>query len=171
MRQTVEFLNAGEKEREAVPFVILDANIAPQTAHSNVRLLLARSKKGGAAFEKIGDYLFLFCSDSHTLGKIGLDKAKSSFQNLQSHIEALQDTGDMLLPFFPDDRYINLQNSAPISIFPFSEAARIKIITGAIYFRRLSKYRLFSSILSSGVGNISLLLKNACRSRQSKIRV
>jgi hypothetical protein len=144
MRRVVEFLNLGEKEQEGIRFVIVDADIIPQTVHSSVRRLLARSEKNGSAFDKIGDYLILYAHDAHTLGKIGLDGAKELFENALSYTEGLLDKGDMLLPFFPDDRYVNVQNSAPISIFPFPESARIKLMTGATY---LSAFVNVSAVL------------------------
>jgi hypothetical protein len=144
MRRTVEFLNTGEKEHAGVRFVIQDADITPQTVHSSIKVLLARSEKNGAAFEKIGDYLILYSCDAHTLGQIGFDKAQELFEDARRYTEKLLDQGDVLLPFFPDDRYISVQNSAPISIFPFPEFARIKLITGATY---LSTFVNVSAVL------------------------
>jgi hypothetical protein len=131
MRRTIEFLNTGEKEQAGNQFVVVDANITPETVHSNIRLLLARAEQNGTAFEKIGDYLVLFVQDAHTLVKIGLDTAKEVFEKAQKHTDGLLDRGDIVMPFFPEDRYVKVQNSAPLSIFPFPESARVKLITGA----------------------------------------
>jgi hypothetical protein len=144
MRRTVEFLNTGEKEHGGVRFVIQDAEITPQTVHSNIKALLARSQKNGAVFEKIGDYLILYCCDAHRLGEIGLEQAQELFENAQRHTDKLLDQGDIVLPFFTDDRYMNVQNSVPISIFPFPESARVKLITGATY---LSTFVNVSAVL------------------------
>ena len=133
MRRTLEFLNVGEKEQDGTRFVVVDADITPQTVHSHVRMLLARAEKNGAAFEKIGDYLILHSYDAHTLGKTGVDQAEEGFENFRNYIDGLFNRGDILLPFFLDDRYINVQNSAPLSIFPFPESARVKLITGAAH--------------------------------------
>ena len=75
----------------------------------------------------------MYSCDAHTLGQIGLDQAQELFENARSYTDKLLDQGDIVLPFFADDRYINVQNSAPISIFPFPESARVKLITGATY--------------------------------------
>jgi len=56
-----------------------------------------------------------------------LDKSKAVVSKAFDAAHALADKGDFVLPFMSDDRYIEVRNSAPWSIFPFSEAARIKL--------------------------------------------
>ena len=135
MRSTVEFLNEGEREINGARFVISEADITPETAHSNIRTLLAGAEKQGAAVEKIGDYLIVFCVDVHKTVEVGSDKSKAIVNKASDAANDLADKGDFVLPFPADDRYIVVRNSAPWSIFPFTESDRIKLITGGLYLK------------------------------------
>lgn len=133
MRRTIDLLNAGEQERDGTRVVISDEEITPETAHNSIRVLLAKAEKEGSAFDKIGDYLIVYCIDAHKTYDVGLDKSKAAVEKAQDFVNSLLDKGDIILPFLSHDRYIDVRNSAPLSIFPFPESARIKLITGAMF--------------------------------------
>lgn len=131
LRRAISFFNTGEREEEEGLAVISELNLNPEIYDTNVSKIIKNAEKKGAAVERIGEHLVIECCD-FTKEKIQFEEMQAILEEARKLVNIWEKRGDLVQRFFSLDRYMNVRNYAPFSIFPFPEPARIKLMTGAL---------------------------------------
>ncbi len=133
MQRTVTFLNKGEREHEEGRIVLTELNVVPETFHRVIVQMTRDAEKNGAAVERIGNYMVVECTDFMKAREIGPDWIDSIRSQAREWTEAWVAKGDWVHPFWSQERYLEVRNYAPFSVFPLPELARVKLMTGALW--------------------------------------
>lgn len=150
MHRTLTFFNTGEKETEDGSVVITELDVKPEAYHTTVYGIIKKAEKHGAAIEKIGNHLIVECIDFMN-ENIALEEKKSILNAAKALHEPWKRHGDLVLPYRNDDRYNNVRNFAPFSIFPFPVSTRVKLMTnGLLLIARVNYSEVLRYFLQRG---------------------
>jgi hypothetical protein len=83
--------------------------------------------------ESIGDHIVVECTDFQSDAVANVDKMKEILAQAQERVEAWRGRGDIVVENWSQERYLNVANFAPFSIFPLPDIARVKLSTGALW--------------------------------------
>ncbi len=133
MRRSVTFLNTGEREEEAGRIGILELDIRPETFHRLIDRIFRDAGEKGAVVERIGDHLIVECIDFMRVGKVDRSGVESVMARAREWTERWEAEGDLVLSHWSQEKYLEVRNYAPFSIFPFPEIVRVKLMTGSLW--------------------------------------
>ena len=133
MRRSVTFLNTGEREEEEGRIVISELDIRPETFHGLVEGIVREAGEKGVVVNRIGDHLIVECTDFMRAREIDRGRRESVMAQTREWTEAWVSRGDFLLSHWSQEKYLEIRNYAPFSIFPFPEIVRVKLMTGALW--------------------------------------
>lgn len=133
MRRTAAFLNTGEREGEEGRIVISDLGVKPETFHPNIRRIITNAEEKGAAIERIGEHLIVECTDFTRAADIGVERMRAILDPAGGWVEDWAQKGELVMDFLSQDKYLDVRNYSPFSIFPFPELVRVKLMTGGLF--------------------------------------
>ena len=134
LRRAIAFLNTGEREEEEGRILISELEVTPETFHANIGRLTADAEKQGAAIERIGEHLIVECIDFTKIRETGeVKKMEAVMEQTREWVQAWHDNDELVMDFWSQEKYIQIGNYAPFSIFPFTDIARVKLMTGALW--------------------------------------
>lgn len=133
LRRTIAFFNTGKRDDEEGQIIISELDLVPDTYHTNVRTIIERAEKTGTAVERIGDHLIIQCTDFLKANDLGLEAAEAILPSAFDWADDWRKKGDLVLDFLSQEKYLNVRNYAPFSVFPLPETARVKLMTGAMW--------------------------------------
>jgi hypothetical protein len=169
LRETVAFLNTGEKEGAEEKLTIRQLDVKPESFIGHVRKIVETAQKEGASVERIGDHLIIECTDFQKAGEIGIEETKGILKKARDGAENWRKNGDIVVDLISQEKYMDVRNYAPFSIFPLPALARVKLITEALliitYVNISAVVRYFEQkgwkIVKSPQEHIEELLKQA----------
>ena len=132
LRRTVTFFNVGEREEVDGRQSIVELQIRPETFAANINRLIAEASKKGTAVQRIGEHLIVGCVDFLKAVEIGDATFPAIPDQIKDWLSEWAQKDDLVIDCLSADRYLEVKSFAPVSIFPFSEAARVKLMTGAL---------------------------------------
>lgn len=132
LRQTVAFFNTGEQEKGEGRVLISELDVNPETFNTNIRALIDRAQVQGVAADRIGDHLIVECIDFPKAVEFEKEKVRKTTDQTNSWAENWAKKGDMVMGFGSLEKYVEVRNFAPFSIFPLPEIARVKLMTGGL---------------------------------------
>ncbi len=132
LHRIIEFFNTGQRNEGDNRLVISELEIRPETFHANIQNLMAKAQKKGAVAERIGEHLIIECTD-FTAEPFDSELLKLIVNKARDWAEEWRKRGDIVMDFWNQDKYLDVRNYAPYSVFPYPDAVRIKLITGALF--------------------------------------
>jgi len=132
LRRTVTFFNVGEREEVEGRQSIVELQIRPETFAANINRLIAEAGEKGAAVQRIGEHLIIGCTDFLKAVEIGYEECRAILDRSREWVGEWAQKDQLVTDCLSADKYLEVRNFAPFSIFPFSETDRVKLMTGAL---------------------------------------
>jgi len=142
LRRTVALLNTGVGEDEEL--MISQLEVTPESYIRNIAKVIQEAEKRGAATQRIGDYMMVECTDFEKAGEIGLEAVKQILNQGRECTRKWSKAGDIVLDLVSQDKYMDVKNYAPFSIYPLSEKTRVRLMIGSLF---LVSYLNVSAVL------------------------
>jgi hypothetical protein len=134
LRETVAFLNAGEREEDGHRATITYLNLRPETYIPEISELIVSAGEKGTATKQVAEHLIVGCVDSSKAVEIGLDEQIVTVE--LNPVLQWESSGNLVLPFESlTTKYENNRSYAPFSVFPLPETVRVKLMTGELWLQ------------------------------------
>ena len=135
LARTVTFFNIGEREEVEGQQSILELEIQPESFCANIQRLIEEAGRKGAAVTRIGEHLIVQCTDFPRAVETGAEECLMILNQANDWVDEWRRKDGFVVDMLSTDRYLEVRNFAPFSIFPFSEPDRVKLMTGALWIK------------------------------------
>jgi hypothetical protein len=131
LQETLRFLSAGEGERDGETVVIRELPVTPSSLMKAVAPLVREAERTGTAATLIGDHLVVEFVDVPKALE-GDDSQFAKLEKVEGVVDGWRRRGDLVLSTFGTDRYLDVRNYAPYSIYPLTPLQRVKLMTASL---------------------------------------
>lgn len=131
LEETLQFLNEGEGVRGDETAVILRLPIAPSSYMKAVASLAREAERTATAAAVIGEHLAVEFIDYPRGLELDITDAPK-LEKVEGVVDGWKSRGDHVLSMFGTDRYLDVRNYAPYSVYPLTALQRVKLMTGAL---------------------------------------
>lgn len=113
--------------------MISQLEVTPESYVRNIAKVIQQAEKRGAATQRIGDYMMVECTDFEKAGEIGLEAVKEILSHGRECTRRWSKAGDIVFDLVSQDKYMDVKNYAPFSIYPLSEKTRVRLMIGSLF--------------------------------------
>ena len=131
LRRTLALINSGNAEEEEI--IISQVDVKPEAYMRNISSLIKDAEKAGAATMRIGESMMVECTDFEAAGNMDLENIKSILDKGRECIHKWNKSGDLVIDLVSQDKYMDVKNYAPFSIYPLAEKTRVKLMIGSLF--------------------------------------
>lgn len=142
LRRTVAFINTGKTADEQM--MISELAVSPQTYLRNIASVVHEAENNGAGIQSIGEYLLVECTDFEKATETDFEKIKTILDKGKDRRAKWIRDGDIVFDMHSQDKYIDVKNYAPFSVYPLSERVRVRLMIGSLF---LVSYLNLSAVL------------------------
>lgn len=142
LRRTVGLINTGKTDDERMDISQLD--VTPQTYLRNIVSVIQEAEKNGAGIQIIGGYLLVECTDFEKASEKEFEKIKLILDRGKERRAKWVRDGDIVIDLLSQDKYMDVKNYAPFSVYPLSERIRVRLMIGSLF---LVSYLNVSAVL------------------------
>lgn len=132
LEETLQFLSEGRGVQGEDVAVIRQLPVVPSSYMKVIATLIREAERAGIAAGVIGEHLAVQLIDWPTVFELDVDDT-SKLEKVDAVAEGWRQRGDLVLRVSGTDRYHEVRNYAPYSIYPFPELHRVKLMTGALF--------------------------------------
>lgn len=133
LEETLRLLSEGQGEQGEDAVSIRELSVVPSSHMKPVAALIREAEMTGSACGAIGEHLVVGFIDWPTALTLDPEIVMSKWERGRSLAERWRERGDVVYKGVGTDRYHEVRNVAPYSIYRLPAAQRVKLMTGALF--------------------------------------